>query len=385
MKNLLLFVLFLIFSSILFSQESTDSITVMSKSSSFAKAGESVFNALSYENKHYSLAFFPALGYSPRTGVELGFLTVIKLRENELKETDYNRPSILRPTFLVSTKRMVEFLTDYDLYFKHGYQVNGRIHTRTLPDEYFGVGNEEKLIETPKYITRMILLEGFVYKSITKFLFGGFLYDFNFTSNVDWDFGFGNDSIPADGWTNSLGPAIKFDNRDDSSYPYKGMLLQSSWSLGGDYVGGGYDFNSFKTDLRIYQKLGSGNKNPHIIASQLIYQTINGDVPFYKLAFLGGNKIVRGIPHQLKYVDKNLWLAQLEYRKMVWWRFGCAIFGGAGNVYSDSYDTFSNTHYFYGGGLRVKVLEDERVNFRVDFGKTNRGDSGFFITIGEAF
>jgi hypothetical protein len=38
-----------------------------------------------------------------------------------------------------------------------------------------------------------------------------------------------------------------------------------------------------------------------------------------------------------------------------------------------------------GGGVRFKVLPDEGLNFRIDFGRSNHGDTGVYFTIREAF
>ena len=71
---------------------------------------------------------------------------------------------------------------------------------------------------------------------------------------------------------------------------------------------------------------------------------------------------------------------------MLWWRFGCEVFTGVGNVFKqfDS-DMFTKVHVMGGVGLRLRVLENEKLSFRIDYGMTNRGDSGVFFTLGEAF
>ncbi len=87
-----------------------------------------------------------------------------------------------------------------------------------------------------------------------------------------------------------------------------------------------------------------------------------------------------------RYRDKFLMLMQLEYRHMFAKRFGFAVFGGAGNVSEDmlSYN-LKDIKYNYGGGLRFRFNEEEKVNLRVDIGIGADGNSGIYFGIEEAF
>jgi hypothetical protein len=66
-------------------------------------------------------------------------------------------------------------------------------------------------------------------------------------------------------------------------------------------------------------------------------------------------------------------------------RFGAVAFAGIGDVApSPSRLTLSKQLWSAGFGLRFAFDETEMVNIRVDFGWGN-GDSGFFLSLGEAF
>jgi hypothetical protein len=109
-----------------------------------------------------------------------------------------------------------------------------------------------------------------------------------------------------------------------------------------------------------------------------------GDVPFYKLPALGGKRM-RGYFNG-RYRDNFYMVMQLEYRQMVWWRLGFAVFGGVGNVAEEMIDfSFKNIKYNFGAGLRLMFNEAEKVNLRVDFGMGSGGNAGLYFGIEEAF
>ncbi len=78
-------------------------------------------------------------------------------------------------------------------------------------------------------------------------------------------------------------------------------------------------------------------------------------------------------------------LAQIEFRRPLFWRIGVAAFNGVAQVYSEiSKFHPSRFHYNYGGRLRFKLNKHSEANIKLDYGRTAESD-GFYIVFGECF
>jgi hypothetical protein len=87
-----------------------------------------------------------------------------------------------------------------------------------------------------------------------------------------------------------------------------------------------------------------------------------------------------------RFRDRNMIAVQAEYRIVpIWWRLGAVVFGGFGDVADEPGDfALGDLKYSIGGGFRFLLIPAERIALRADFGFGD-GDSGFYITLGEAF
>lgn len=119
-----------------------------------------------------------------------------------------------------------------------------------------------------------------------------------------------------------------------------------------------------------------------VLAADL-YAVFNSDgTPWPMLARMGGGQRMRGY-YQGRYTDNDMITVQVELRQRIWRRIGCAVWGGAGNVFpSLSRFDWSQTLPNYGAGLRWELKK--RVNVRLDYG-FGKKTSGFLLNINEAF
>ena len=86
-----------------------------------------------------------------------------------------------------------------------------------------------------------------------------------------------------------------------------------------------------------------------------------------------------------RYRDKKLLAMQTEYRIPIIWRFGAALFAGAGDVAPAlSKFNLSSVKPSYGFGLRYLFDPVEKMCIRIDFG-FGKGTSGMYITANEAY
>ncbi|MCH7680973.1 BamA/TamA family outer membrane protein, partial [candidate division KSB1 bacterium] len=84
----------------------------------------------------------------------------------------------------------------------------------------------------------------------------------------------------------------------------------------------------------------------------------NKQLPFYLLAGLGGPNILRGY-RPVRFRDKDLILAGVEYRWPVHTMAIAYGFFEEGRVFSNVFDEFSldEFKYSFGGGLRLKSID----------------------------
>ena len=87
--------------------------------------------------------------------------------------------------------------------------------------------------------------------------------------------------------------------------------------------------------------------------------------------------------YQGRYTDNDMITVQVELRQRIWRRIGCAVWGGAGNVFPSlgRFD-WSQTLPNYGAGFRWELKK--RVNVHLDYG-FGKKTSGFLLNINEAF
>ena len=78
--------------------------------------------------------------------------------------------------------------------------------------------------------------------------------------------------------------------------------------------------------------------------------------------------------------------AQAEVRWNFHKRWGVVAFAGAGRV-RDSLGNHGEgeTIPSYGVGLRWMVLKSQRINVRVDYARSNNGQSAWYLSVAEAF
>jgi hypothetical protein len=110
------------------------------------------------------------------------------------------------------------------------------------------------------------------------------------------------------------------------------------------------------------------------------------DTPYYGLSTLGRRSDLRGYTSG-ENVAENLISTQIEYRCMIFRKFGIVGFVGAAALYDkDISNIDSDTTFFSGGiGFRYVLHEENRVNFRVDFAIGEDDEDGFYVSISEAF
>ncbi|WP_430813566.1 BamA/TamA family outer membrane protein [Carboxylicivirga sp. RSCT41] len=346
---------------------------------------EDVIDLVSMEKGRHSLIFYPMAGYSPRQGFHIGVMPVWRIKPAAEIECEYYRPTTIAPSVKFSTTGMYEFELDALGFTKNRWMFISKFQYLYLPDEFYGIGNQVKNPPYSEFEINRFKFKSEILKGLNAKWFVGVSIDINNDdlTNIEGDLLTPDVMGYYGGWANGVGPGFAFDSRNDQLYPSRGWFVLFASSYYSKAFGSDYEFLTTTLDVRKYISL-KGNES--ILAFQTYLSGAEGDVPFYKLSFLGGSRLLRGISHPYRYMDKHVWYAQGEWRKHIWWRLGGVLFAGTGKVSPQFMDApLKDLHMVMGGGLRFKVLPDEGLNFRIDFGRSNHGDTGVYFTIREAF
>jgi len=308
-----------------------------------------------------STVILPVIGYTPDTSVMLG---AVAIRFFYLDEPGpETRPSTFSPTFIYTLNSQIMVFMGTDLNWDGGRSHAGIFpNYMKFPDQYYGIGRDVSLDDEEDYTPEQINLELKYDREVLGHLRPGLYYRIqrHRLAKVDPDGVLAGDSVlGVDNSTVSLpGISLAWDTRDNLWSPSRGLWLHVNARTSSGSFGSDYSFNQIIADFRGYLTLGKNS----VLAAQLLGTGLDGDPAFFSLPVLGGEDGLRGYRGGL-YRDKTRALGRVEYRRdrMVG-RFGGVLYAGIGDVAPDA----------------------EKLKIRLDFGWGN-GESGFYLTLGEAF
>jgi hypothetical protein len=159
------------------------------------------------------------------------------------------------------------------------------------------------------------------------------------------------------------------------------------WKASGRYLvydaafGADRDFTKLNLTLTGYRELGDSTR---VLAGRLLTEAAFGDVPFSGQSIVSGNRNLRGYSDGRYRADKLLVL-EAEYRWNFWRRWGAVAFAGVA-FSADEVSTMTLRDALPGGGvgLRFLMIEQYRINARVDYG-WGKNDQALYIAVGEAY
>ncbi|HNU93084.1 MAG TPA: BamA/TamA family outer membrane protein [Spirochaetota bacterium] len=295
------------------------------------------------------------------------------------------RPSTLATTLTYTQRKQFIWQLFPEFYLDNEkYHLVGELEYYYYPNYFYGIGNETREEEREGYASSTVRFRSDLQREIAHRLYLGFVYHYERTVIEESEEGGaieskdvpGSDSSRASG----IGLSLNLDTRDNGFSPTRGGLYQFSAVSFDRMFGSRYQFIRHTLDLRKYLPLWRG----HVLALQGYANVIYGEAPFEMLSLMGGKKLMRGL-FEGRYRDNAMVVTQGEYRFPLWWRFGAVAFAGVGDVARRVQDFEPDEFKFtYGGGLRFSINPQEKINMRLDVGRSS-DLTGFYITIGEAY
>jgi len=174
-----------------------------------------------------------------------------------------------------------------------------------------------------------------------------------------------------------VGVHLDFDSRDMPSNAFKGRYLELK-AIGSHQSDSEADsYQSYHARFRSYHPL----RDSLVLAWEINGCARGGQVPLWDTCRLG----LRGFP-ATDYLGKKSVYAQAELRWRFYKRWGVVGFAGAGRV-NDTFGRFGEDETIpsYGVGIRFMVLESQRINVRVDYARSDKGNEAWYLSVTEAF
>ena len=276
-----------------------------------------------------------------------------------------------------------------ELYFNHeNIRLFGQFEVSSYSDYFYGVGNNTPGSNREQLTIFRAAAIGSLWFSlngqgIRKGLNAGVRFDIDYQRIVERQDGglltrMGADAIVGrnGGLLAGVGLTLDYDSRDLTVSARHGdfaevRVLPYTQLLGSDFEGW-----RGTVDVRKYWTFNSPTAESeglaHTLAVQFYADAMTGNIPFFRLGFLGAN--ISGVALARGYFggrfrDNVLGLVQAEYRFPIWWRFGGVVFAGTGNVAATpaAFD-FTTLKHSIGAGLRFALVPEERINVRLDVG-----------------
>jgi outer membrane protein assembly factor BamA len=338
------------------------------------------------QDRKASIFGLPIVYVTPETSWAFGLAGIYSLYTDRRAPVSGTRPTQLQLAFAYTLKKQILFYLPYEVFTAgNKYRFNGEIGFYRYTYFYYGIGNGAinypgELFGISFIRTRINALR----KTAGPFYLGLRYWMEKFTIDEVAENGLLTDPSIAGskgGLVSGIGPMFQLDSRDNLFFPRKGALVEAAFLLNGALTGSDYAYTKFSLNASKYWE-----PVPNTVLALNTYLEFNkGTIPFNQLALLGGGKKLRGY-YEGRYRDNHLLIFQGEWRFPVWKRFKGTIFGGTGLV-ADKIRHFSTQDIrpAYGLGLRYLALKKQQIHVRLDIAWGEKENSGFYLTIGEAF
>lgn len=346
-------------------------------------ASSSLSEQDSTKEKRNSLIGLPIVYSTPETSWAFGAAGIYAFRwKNQSLES---LPSQVQLGFAYTLFNQVLLYLPYQLFFQEQkYKLYGEFGYYRYNYFFYGIGNNPPSQEEEIYDVNYPRVRLNALYQVRPYTFVGLRYWMDgydiVGTEMDGQLSDGNITGNQGGVISGAGIVANYDTRDNIFYPTEGSFAETVLFWNTPTLGSDFEYAKWTLDATKYFQ----NKWEHVLAINAYAELTSDGVPFNEMALLGGNKRMRGY-YQGRYRDNNMLVVQAEYRFPLFWRFGAAVFGGYGGV-AENVTDFQLQHFKYsvGGGLRILLSKEEKINVRIDYG-FGQGSQAFYLTIGEAF
>ena len=378
-KSLVL-LLFISFSSSVFSQQANDTIT--KKKTTFEKINDK----MEWIVKWFPL---PIVSYNTETDWLFGLTKFNSFKLGKNTKNDKTVPtSTVTGLAYYTLNNQFKFVANSDLFFgRSGWRNFNQFIVISFPSFYYGIGNNTKLEDQCLVTFDQKEFTNALGYNVYKKVYLSFVYRFKYYTTVEYT---NHDESVCpnrdttisrnEGIQSGIGLMLYYEGRDNNINAHKGNFFMAAFVDYHENFGSKFNFSYFLIDYRKYFPLAK-----KLTLATQFYSEINfGDVPLQSLALMGGSEKMRGI-YLGRYRDKLMTIAQAEIRFPIYWIVSAVAFGGIGEVApAISGYKMDGIHWSAGAGLRLMVDSQHKANIRFDYGISS-DQHFFFFGFGEAF
>lgn len=276
------------------------------------------------------LIYLPKLYYSSNSGFGIGGQLIAPFRCTGSAST--TPLSDYRVKGRITHKGQGKVETTANLFLgEDNYYAKVRLSYTDLAFDYYGVGANTPRSNAEEFRPRNYFAYVELFRRVFPALRVGIRTEANVIESISFEpEGLIDSDQLADQTASSVfgfGGVIDLNTTDAAYSPTDGIHWQAFGLWFDKDAGSEFDFNQYVIDLRNY----IGLKNHHVLATQFFLFGTDGNVPFFRLAQLGGHTHSRGYKHA-RYRDKVLAAFQAEYRCPLYRRLGFTTFAGAAVV-----------------------------------------------------
>ena len=197
--------------------------------------------------------------------------------------------------------------------------------------------------------------------------------------SLDQRFGieFATPDVSLDSDSDAVGFGIQFqyDSTDMPINSYSGQHFEFESLFNSKSLGSNEDYQWYKLRYRSYHQL----RQQVILAWEVRGCLVTDDAPLWDTCRVD----LRGFP-VTEYLGDTSGSGQVELRWSFHRKWGAVAFAGAGAIGDSFSDPSDDIIPSYGVGLRFMVLEDHRINVRLDYARSDDNDA-VYLSVGEAF
>ena len=270
----------------------------------------------------------------------------------------------------------------YELYFGDSWRLQGELGYYRFFYNYYGIGIDSRAEDLEFYDADFPRVIASLTRRINEVYFIGLQYRMdNFVISDQADLLITENPVGIGGGAvSTIGLTASYDNRDDIFYASKGWNILFLNENSSSPTGSSFTFSTFSLDASFFYSIA---KN-HILAFNYYTGLTLGESPYFSYFFMSSGKKGRGY-NDRRFIDRNINIAQVEYRYPIYKRFSGVAFMSLGTVGSTYSSAFTNTGKFAcGAGLRFQLSKKQKSNIRVDVANSQEGIQ-FYLTIAEAF
>ncbi len=342
------------------------------------------------KEKTRGLIAIPVIYYTPDTKLGFGAALIGYFKLQSKTDSTYTRLSTVRLIADYTLNKQMDQWLEWNAFTREEkYLLRGELRHRIYTDRFYGTGNNSSTDNEERYEYDLIGTKLAGLKKVGNQTFIG--PDLQFTNYYNHETNPISEDKPSQllsqeisgyngGFNNGLGLIFLLDKRDNVSYASQGMLLELSAYRFGSILGGDFNYSNYNLNFSKYFSL----KPNHILATNTVLTINTDEVPFMRMATIGGDRLLRGYARS-RFLARNVAATQLEYRFPIKGRFGMVAFTGVGDVFDKTDDLAADKlKYTIGTGLRFALDPKEKINVRVDAGYGHEGIN-FFVVLGESF